>query len=484
MNAFATPGAASADERALEYSVNGLFNEQPLFSASTTINRAQKLVILGFLVVVTVLVFLYPSQTGVTLVSIAIVLYLANLGDRLFLFSRGVHNSAEFRISDEEALALPDAELPFYTVLVPAFNEPEIMSRLVDNLGVIDYPRDRLEIKLLLEADDQPTIRAAREHPESSFLQIVLVPGAEPRTKPKACNYGLFNSESELVTIYDAEDIPDPLQLRRVVVAFRRSAADVVCVQAKLKYHNAAQNQLTRWFSSEYNQWFGFTLPGLMKADAPIPLGGTSNHCKTRVLQEMGGWDPFNVTEDADLGMRIARLGYRTAMLDSVTLEEANSDTINWIRQRSRWYKGYLQTFLVHARQPRVLARQLGWKSALQFVSVTAGTPVISLINVVFWTLTIAWELGEPSFIRALFPWFIFYPAVASLVLGNCSIIYCGLVAARVDRTPQLIFACLTVPLYWLLMSVAAVKAFVQLVFQPSYWEKTVHGLDAHRLST
>ena len=484
MNASNASGITSADERALEYSINGLFKEQPHFSASSTFNRGQKLAILAVLVVVGLSIFLFPSQTGVALVTIAIALYLANLGDRLFLFSRGVHNSAEFRVSDEEARAIPDDELPFYTVLVPAFNEPEIMSRLVDNLGVIDYPRDRLEIKLLLEADDEPTIQAARQHPESSFLQIVLVPEAEPRTKPKACNFGLFNSESDLVTIYDAEDIPDPLQLRRVVVAFRRSPEDVVCVQAKLKYHNAEQNQLTRWFSSEYNQWFGFTLPGLMKADAPIPLGGTSNHCKTRLLQEMGGWDPFNVTEDADLGMRIARLGYRTAMLDSVTLEEANSDTINWIRQRSRWYKGYLQTFLVHARRPAELARELGWKSTLRFISVTAGTPVISLINVVFWTMTIVWELGEPSFIRALFPWFIFYPAIISLVLGNCSIIYCGLVAARVERTPQLIFACLTVPLYWLLMSVAAVKAFVQLAFQPSYWEKTVHGLDAHRLST
>jgi cellulose synthase/poly-beta-1,6-N-acetylglucosamine synthase-like glycosyltransferase len=423
----------------------------------------------------------FTKPTGVVVVALAIVLYLANLGDRLYLFTGGIHHSPELRVTDEEALAVPDDELPYYTVLVPAFNEPDILANLVDHLGRIDYPRERMEIKLLLEVDDEPTIQAALNHPESAFLQIVLVPAGGPKTKPKACNFGLFNTDSDLVTIYDAEDIPDPLQLRRVAVAFQRSPDDVVCIQAKLKYHNALQNQLTRWFSSEYNQWFGYMLPGLMKTGAPIPLGGTSNHCKTGVLQEIGGWDPYNVTEDADLGMRIARLGYKTAMLDSITYEEANSDPINWIRQRSRWYKGYLQTFFVHARHPAGLVRQLGWKSTLRFLSVTAGTPVISLINVVFWTLTIAWEFGQPGFIRVLFPWYIFYPALTSLVFGNFSMIYCGLVAARVDRTPQLLLACLTVPLYWLLMSAAAIKAFVQLIFQPSYWEKTVHGLDTHR---
>jgi glycosyltransferase XagB len=307
---------------------------------------------------------------------------------------------------------------------------------------------------------------------------IVLVPPAEPRTKPKACNYGLHFARGTFATIYDAEDLPEPLQLRRAVAAFARLPHRVACIQAKLSYHNDGQNLLTRWFTSEYNQWFGYILPGLMTTDSPIPLGGTSNHIRTDVLQEVGGWDPYNVTEDADLGIRLARAGYRTAVLQSVTLEEANSDPINWLRQRSRWYKGYLQTFLVHTRQPRRVWKELGPGGFLRFCSITAGTPIISVVNTFFWGLTLAWELGEPAFIRVLFPPWLFYPAMLSLFFGNAAMIYCGLVAARMDRNPRLLGACLLVPAYWVLMSVAAVKAFVQLVFQPSYWEKTVHGLD------
>jgi cellulose synthase/poly-beta-1,6-N-acetylglucosamine synthase-like glycosyltransferase len=471
------------DQQALHYSIEGLRDEQPLYSSATTMTRGQAITLLTVVVALVAAAVVKPVATGVTLVSAATVLYLANLIDRLLLFIRGVGSNPEFTVSDEEARSIPDDQLPTYTVLVPAFQEPSIVGRLVDHLGALEYPPDRLEIKLLLEADDTETIEAVFGHPDRSFLEVVLVPAAEPRTKPKACNYGLYGATSELITIYDAEDIPEPLQLRRVAAVFRQATPEVICVQAKLRYHNETQNRLTRWFSSEYNQWFGYTLPGLMRSNAPIPLGGTSNHCKTADLRLLGGWDPFNVTEDADLGIRMARQGYRTAVLDSVTLEEANSDPINWIRQRSRWYKGYLQTFLVHTRQPRLLVRQLGWRRALRFASVTAGTPVIALINVIFWSLTLAWEVGEPSFIRTLFPWFIFYPAILSLVAGNFSMIYCGLIAARVDRRPQLISACLSVPVYWLLMSVAAVKAFVQLLFQPSYWEKTAHGLDTHQRS-
>jgi cellulose synthase/poly-beta-1,6-N-acetylglucosamine synthase-like glycosyltransferase len=235
---------------------------------------------------------------------------------------------------------------------------------------------------------------------------------------------------------------------------------------------------LTKWFTVEYDQWFGFVLPGLMNTSAPIPLGGTSNHIRTDVLQEAGAWDPFNVTEDADLGVRLARRGYRTAIIDSVTLEEANSDPINWIRQRSRWYKGYLQTFLVHSRRPRVLAREIGWAATARFVVITAGTPLSAVINVAFWGLALAWELGEPRAIQGLFPSLILYPACISLVVGNSAVIYLGLAAVRTARKPHLLIAALLVPAYWILMSIAAFKAMLQLVFQPSYWEKTVHGLD------
>jgi glycosyltransferase XagB len=473
----------SQEADALAYSVRGLLEHQPLMSAATTFSRGQLVgMVVGTAVVATALV-LAPRQTGVGLVAVAMVLYLSNMLDRVLLFSRGVAHAPEIKITDAEAESVADDDLPMYTVFVPAFQEPEVVTRLMNSLGALDYPDDKLDVQLLLEADDTQTVQLAQEGIRNGLLRanIVLVPAAEPRTKPKACNYGLQFARGELATIYDAEDLPEPLQLRRAAVAFQRLPENVVCIQAKLGYHNDRQNLLTRWFTSEYDQWFGYSLPGLMMSKAPIPLGGTSNHIRCDVLKELGGWDPFNVTEDADLGIRLARHGYRTAVLESRTLEEANSDPINWLRQRSRWYKGYLQTFLVHMRQPRRLWKELGTTGLLRFASLTAGTPVISMINLVFWGLALAWELGEPGFIRMLFPPFLFYPAMMSLIFGNSAMIYCGLVAARVDKNPRLLGACLLVPAYWVLMSVAAVKAFVQLFFQPSYWEKTVHGLDAPR---
>lgn len=189
-----------------------------------------------------------------------------------------------------------------------------------------------------------------------------------------------------------------------MVAAFAELPDDVACIQAKLAYHNGGQNLLTGWFTAEYGLWFGYLLPGLMSTESPIPLGGTSNHLKHPVLDKIGSWDPYNVTEDADLGLRIAGSGYRTAVLESVTLEEANSDPINWIRQRSRWYKGYLQTWLVHMRRPRELVRTIGWRSFIRFNLVLAGTPIIAVLNLAFWLITASWFLGQPEVIGAVFP--------------------------------------------------------------------------------
>ncbi len=465
----------------LHQSVHGLRQASPELSAAHTVTRRQKI---GLVVLFAALVgsaIACPLQTGVTLVMLAMAVYLLGLADRTLLFVDGLNHSPLVRISDAEARAIPDEDLPVYTVLLPAYHEPNIMEELLRGVGRLDYPPHKLDVKLLLEADDADTIAAAVASEATEFAEIVLVPAAEPRTKPKALNYGLFDARGEMVTIYDAEDIPDPLQLRRVVAALRRLPAGTACIQAKLDYHNESENLLTKWFTSEYNQWFGYTLPGLMRVGAPIPLGGTSNHVRLDTLRDVGGWDPFNVTEDADLGIRLARHGYHTAILDSATLEEANSDTINWIRQRSRWYKGYLQTWLVHLRQPRKLWREIGTRGVLRFAGVTAGTPAVAVANMVFWLLTITWILGEPGFLRNLFPTAVYFAALISLVIGNSAVIYMGIIAARADGKDHLAWAALIVPLYWVLMSLAAIKAFVQIVVQPSYWEKTFHGLEQLR---
>jgi len=470
--------SATAEQReyALRHAIDGLRDEHPMQSAARPLVGWQRGALWVVLVLIAGLVAWQPQETAVGLVAICTLAYVVTMTDRVLMFKAGLA-SRPIIVSDEDARAVPDRELPRYTILVPAYNEPEVVADLIGAMAALEYPPDKLQVLLLLEADDEVTIDAARGCAESDAITIVLVPPAEPRTKPKACNYGLHFATGDIVTIYDAEDLPEPLQLRRVAVAFRQLPDSVACVQAKLAYHNGNQNLLTGWFTAEYALWFGYLLPGMMRSGSPIPLGGTSNHLRRDILDEIGAWDPFNVTEDADLGLRIDASGYHTAVIDSETLEEANSDPINWVRQRSRWYKGYLQTWLVHIRRPRQVLRTLGPRSFMRFNLVLAGTPIIAVLNLVFWLITILWFLGQPSYVGAVFPWYIYFPALISLILGNAATLYMNLITLREDDRADLLVPALTVPAFWLMMSVAAAKGLYQLIRNPSYWEKTFHGL-------
>ena len=464
----------------LDLSVGLLQRAMPELSASRTLTRSQIKALL-ISAGVALIGFLVLGHNLLILILIPIIAtYLAVLGFRLALLRRSLIACQTIVISDEEALAVPDWRLPVYTVLVPAFHEPEVMERIVKQLRKLVYPRERLDIKLLLEADDADTIAAAQEviGTDTEGMEVVLVPAGQPRTKPKALNFGLTTARGQLLTIYDAEDRPDPLQLRRAAIALGRLPDDIVCLQAKLLFFNPQQNLITRWFAIEYKMWFAQLLPGLVDVDAPVPLGGTSNHFRCKILTDIGGWDPFNVTEDADLGIRLHRLGFRTAVLDSVTYEEANSDFINWIRQRSRWYKGYLQTWLVNMRHPRELRSDLGWKAFILFNLFVGGTPLLAILNPVFWVMTIVWFVSRSNFILSLFPMPVYYAGLLCLLAGNFAFVYATMLSAFEDDEPKLVMAALLTPFYWMMMAVAATKAALQIVISPSYWEKTYHGLD------
>jgi cellulose synthase/poly-beta-1,6-N-acetylglucosamine synthase-like glycosyltransferase len=335
-----------------------------------------------------------------------------------------------------------------------------------------------LDVKVLLEADDRETIDAIGDVEFGEHVEVVLVPPADPRTKPKALNYGLSLARGELVTIYDVEDHPDPLQLRRAAVALGRLGPEVACLQAKLSYRNVGQNLITRWFTLEYAMWFSLLLPGLVSLRAPVPLGGTSNHFRRGILEDIGAWDPHNVTEDADLGIRFAREGFTVRILESETFEEANSDFVNWIKQRSRWYKGYLQTWIIHMRRPAELYRELGPMGFTQFNLFMGATPCLAILNPVFWALTIVWFVGHPHIVKAVFPAPVFYVGLLCWALGNFLIAYMTVITCRLIKRVELVWVALLVPGYWVMMSIAAAKALIQLVLAPTFWEKTVHGLD------
>jgi cellulose synthase/poly-beta-1,6-N-acetylglucosamine synthase-like glycosyltransferase len=476
--------AISADEARtaldiewLDRSLVGLRQAAPEMSAHTVLSPRQKL---GLIIAVALVVVAAVANLMLTLqivVALGTLMYAATLAYRLLLVRRGLQGSHMVRVSDEDAMAVPDDQLPAYSVLVPAYQEPEVIAKIIAAVSGLDYPVDKLDVRLLLEADDEETIAAARASIVGTPITIVLVPPAEPRTKPKACNFGLQSASGDLVTIFDAEDRPEPLQLRRAVVALERLGEAFACVQARLGYFNARQNLVTRWFTIEYGTWFRFLLPGLVSVGAPIPLGGTSNHFRAPLLRALQAWDPYNVTEDADLGIRLARLGYSVGVLDSITDEEANSDFVNWVKQRSRWYKGYLQTWLVHMRRPVAVHRELGVRGALGLHLFVLGTPLTALINPLFWILAVLWFAQKPDGVAALFPSEVYYVALTCFVLGNAAVVYVNLLTTRVINQPGLLGAAVLVPAYWVMMSVAAAKAAYQLAVKPSYWEKTSHGL-------
>lgn len=446
-------------------------------AARRTLSNGQRVLLAGIGVLFVGGCALAPAPTLVSLVALLSIVYIAAFAERLVLLHKAVRDPGLITISPADARAVPDDDLPIYTVLVPAYREPEVLAQLLASIARLEYPADRLEVLLLLEEDDEETLAAAGAGPSPAYLRVVRVPYSEPRTKPKACNIGLGLARGDLITIFDAEDRPEPLQLRRAALAFRRLPATVACLQAKLAFFNHEQNLLTRWFTTEYAMWFEQMLPGLVRQDAPVPLGGTSNHFRTDVLRALDGWDAFNVTEDADLGVRLYRRGYRTLILDSVTLEEANSDAINWLKQRSRWYKGYLQTWLVHSRQPLRRCREMGPAAYLRFNLFVGGTPMLAILNPVFWALTLMWFVGRVGFVRTLFPTGVLYISLVCLVAGNFTFVYINVLAARATGLPGLVSRSLLSVGYWVLMSLAAGKALVQLIIAPSFWEKTAHGL-------
>jgi cellulose synthase/poly-beta-1,6-N-acetylglucosamine synthase-like glycosyltransferase len=371
---------------------------------------------------------------------------------------------------------LRDSELPVYTILLPVFREASMIEQLVSGITALDYPQKKLDVKLLVEEDDDDTRHAIEKAHLPRCFEVIVVPDEGPRGKPRACNAGLARAKGKFLVIYDAEDRPERDQLRKAVCAFGQLELNVVCLQAKLNYFNRSHNLLTRWFTAEYSVWFDQLLPGLQAADVAIPLGGTSNHFVTASLARLGGWNAYNVTEDAELGLRIFLRGWKTAVLDTTTYEEATSRYGNWIRQRSRWVKGYMQTWLSHMRHPYALARDIGLKAFLAFNLFFGACTICLLLNPVYWLLTALWFATRWGWIEAVFPRPILYIGLIGLFIGNAACVLFIVGGAFARRNYSDVKWAFLAPLYWLLMSIAAYKALIQLFSKPSYWGKTEHG--------
>ena len=454
----------------------GLYNRNPEESAYKRLSKIQ----IAFLAVLALAIaasfYFYPVTTLVVLFSAIQLFYFTAIFFKLITSIVGAKRKF-INDKNSEIISLNISEYPVYTVLVPLFKEPEnVVVNLIKSIKDIDYPQNKLDVIFLFEEHDRKTIEIAKSCKPPNTWRFFYVPNGTPTTKPKACNYGLYFSRGEYLVIYDAEDIPEPDQLKKALAAFINNGPDYSCFQAYLNYYNKYENFLTRMFTLEYTYWFDYMLNGLHVLKLPIPLGGTSNHFRTEDLKKISGWDPFNVTEDADLGIRFSAEGKKVGIIKSTTYEEATCNTGNWIRQRSRWIKGYMQTSIVYNRHPIKMIRKIGFKNWLSFQLLVTGTPLTFLINPIMWAVFLIWIITGTHFLNGLLPDFVEIAGTISFIAGNLILILINFAAAFSRKYYRLIPFAFLNPLYWVLHSIAAYKALWQLIFKPFYWEKTTHG--------
>lgn len=370
-----------------------------------------------------------------------------------------------------------DRELPFYTVMVALYDEAGQVDALVASLNRINWPRDRLQVLLICEEGDVDTITKCQVYDNQEIFQTIICPVAYPKTKPKALNFALPLARGDFLVLYDAEDRPHSDQLREAHMKFGQ-ADDLACLQAPLVIHNDNQSWFTRMFAIEYTTQFSLILPVLEKWNSPIPLGGTSNHFRTSVLRKIGGWDPYNVTEDADLGIRLARFGYRCGTIKHPTFEEAPPVFSVWFKQRTRWIKGWLQTLLVHMRNPAKLARDLGFIKTCYFHLVISAIVLSVLIHPFFIVSSIYYAvmIVQQPHLNTVAAWMLGIDAF-NLVGGYSTYFAIAWLALNAKGKWHLRSSILWLPFYWLLISLAGWRAVIQLFTNPHVWEKTQHGL-------
>ncbi|KRA00461.1 hypothetical protein ASD64_00400 [Mesorhizobium sp. Root157] len=370
----------------------------------------------------------------------------------------------------------PKGDVPVYSVLVALYKEADIIPDLLAALDWIVWPRDRLEIKLVCEADDAETLAAINARPLPSHIKVVEVPSVGPRTKPKALAYALPMTSGEFVALYDAEDWPDPMQLAEAWQKFRESGPELAVLQAPLEISNMTECLIARMFAFEYSALFRGLLPWLSRHRLMLPLGGTSNHFRRAALEAVGGWDPFNVTEDADLGTRLARFGYRAATISAPTYEQAPKKLSVWLPQRTRWFKGWAQTWLVHMRDPVKLATDLGPRSFMIAQVLFAGMLASALLHPL---LLLTFAVGLVQLFLSASP----APIHSGLLIIDVINITCGYLSflllgwqtlAKGQRRGFWKIVAFT-PIYWAMMSYAGWRAVLQLWRHPFHWEKTPH---------
>lgn len=465
---------AGAARRA-DAAADKLFDEAPEMSARSVLTGGQGF-LAGFLLTAYVSCLLLAPMETLHATHVGLSLAFCIL---IMLRAIAIRKGLTPEVSTEIA---EDDNLPVYTVLVALYREKEIVSQLVAALLRLDWPHSRLDIKLVCEADDAETLDALAALNLPLHFEVVEVPNRAPRTKPKALNYALAGARGDYLVIYDAEDRPHRQQLLEAYARFRTASPDVACLQAPLIIANAADSWLSSLFALEYSGLFRRLLPYLGRRHQPMPLGGTSNHFRVDILRKVGAWDPYNVTEDADLGLRLYRMGYRADTLTCYTVEDAPTDRSIWLGQRTRWFKGWMQTWLVFMRHPVQLTRELGISGMLMFHILVTGMLVSALghplilffVAMTMWHLAFALQATTFEICLFVLDWF-------NVIFAYTVFVRLGQRAMGKNERGRINFRWRYVPAYWMLLSLAAWRAVIELRRNPYFWCKTAHKPSAQR---
>ncbi len=368
----------------------------------------------------------------------------------------------------------PDAYLPIYTILVPLYKELGKLKAIIEAINNLNYPKFLLDVKIIVEDDDKLLIKELSLINLPSYIQVIKVPFSLPRTKPKALNYAMQYCRGKYLVVYDAEDKPEADQLLKALASFNSLPDEYACLQAKLNFYNKDENLLTKLLSIEYSIWFEYILKGLSILGLPVTLGGTSNHFKTDILRKVGNWDAYNVTEDAELGIRLYLQGYKVGMIDSYTLEEAPITLGNWLNQRARWSKGFIQTFLVLLQIPRDYNKLTYWQTTTVYIFIGVSSYSFFCLPWLFVTII------KPSKL-------ISYLALLNVSIGLAYLYSsAGYILAQFRKggkklSASDILALAIWPVYFLLHAIASYKAVWELLFTPFEWNKTDHDLSSFK---
>jgi len=452
---------------------------EPLAEIETsekTFTHSQIGVFIGILLGIGILISTGHTQTVfVVFTACATIIGLANPISKALLMLSHTIDSKEINVTAEQIGELKNENLPTVTILAPHYRETVAFPGQLESITKLDWPKEKLQVILLVREEDMEMLSMISSIQLPSFYQLVTFGEHYPKNKPRALMFGLEKARGEITVIMDSESRPEPDQIKKIHMAFlQKAGTNVAAIQAKTLVSNDDENWLTKHHASEYNFHHKVVVQTLAKHRLLPLFPGNSVYIKTNVLRQSGGLDVFNSTEDCEFGVRFTMDDYEIASVNSATWEEAPSEIAPWIRQRTRWFKGFDQTWLKYMRNPLKTYQRLGFKNFLAFHVLIGSTPLIPFLNPIFWALTVVYLISEPDFIEQMYPETLFYLGLLSMVSGNFLMIlltYAGCIKGKSDGHVRTVLC--TIWLYWILQAIAAWREKYQLITRPHMWELT-----------